>query len=196
MSPLALIQIFLINMKKRLFIAFTIPEDIKKDLLSCQEDKKIKRFNLRWQRLKNLHITLLFLGWQDEKKINDILFAIQKSFLEFKPSLIEIVSISLGPKKENQRLVWAQGKQNLELENLRKMLIKNLKEQNVFFQEEKRPFQIHITLARAKGRELLGIDFQKEVFFTFLPKELVLFESILKKEGVEYRIIKTFNLKI
>lgn len=183
-------------MKKRLFIAFTIPEDIKKDLLSCQEDKKIKRFNLRWQRLKNLHITLLFLGWQDEKKINDILFAIQKSFLEFKPSLIEIVSISLGPKKENQRLVWAQGKQNLELENLRKMLIKNLKEQNVFFQEEKRPFQIHITLARAKGRELLGIDFQKEVFFTFLPKELVLFESILKKEGVEYRIIKTFNLKI
>lgn len=181
-------------MKKRLFIAIPIPEEIKNEIILYKKEKKLKKLNLKWQARENLHITILFLGWQDENKIDSIISAIQKSLFGFKPFLIELNLICLGPKRENPRLIWIQGKKNLEIENLRNKLIRNLENQNIFFQKEKRSFQIHITIARARGRELYGVFFQKEIFIPFSAQKIVLFESILKKTGAEYKIIKSFIL--
>jgi len=57
-------------MKRRIFIAIIPPEKIQKQLSDYQ--KKFRHLNVRWIKQKNLHFTLLFIGWIEEEKIEII----------------------------------------------------------------------------------------------------------------------------
>lgn len=179
-------------MKKRLFIALSLPEEVKKELTKFQ--KKFKKFNLRWTKEKNLHFTLVFIGWIDEEKITAIEKSIEEAVQKSPAFLLKLEKIVLGPDERRARMIWAVGRVPLELEKLREKITNELKRNNIPF-ENSHSLKLHITLARAKGRELQGTKINQEIDLVFGAKEVCLMESELRPEGAEYKILKKFYLK-
>ena len=54
-------------MQKRLFVAISLPEDIKKRLFRFVE-KEYKNLPVKWVRQENFHLTLNFLGLYFRRK--------------------------------------------------------------------------------------------------------------------------------
>lgn len=178
-------------MKKRLFIAIDLPEEIKEELTKFQ--KKFKKINLRWTKRENLHITLIFIGWIDEAKIEFIKNSIKQAIQNFPSFLLKLDRIILGPDEERARMIWAIGETSLELQRLREKIAQELEKNNIFF-DKRHPLKLHITLARARERELRGLKIREELSLVFPAKEIYLMESELKKEGPEYRILEIIPL--
>jgi len=70
-------------MRKRIFVAIDLPEEIKRELLSYE--RRWKNLHIKWTNFYNLHITLEFLGEVNKWELNKILQAIEKTALEVKP---------------------------------------------------------------------------------------------------------------
>lgn len=180
-------------MKKRLFIAIPLPDDTRKALIKFQ--KKIKKINLRWTKEENLHFTLVFIGWIHEEKIETIKKSIEKAVQNFSPFLLKLDKIVLGPDEKRARMIWAVGETTFELKELRKKLAFELRNNNIFF-ENSHSLKLHITLARAKGKELRGVKIDEKIDLIFQAEKIFLMESELKPEGAEYRILAEFKLNL
>lgn len=179
-------------MKKRIFIAINLPDSIKEELLSYQ--KKLKNLNVRWARSDNLHITLAFIGYVSEEEIEKILKATQETASKFSPFLIELNRICLGPTPERARMIWAEGEASKDLINLDKKLKEELSKEKINF-DGKYPLKVHITLARAGGNELRGINLDQELDkLNFETKNIDVMESRLARSGAEYEVFKIFPL--
>jgi 2'-5' RNA ligase len=186
-------------MTRRLFIAILIPEEIKQKLLSYQ--KKLWSPNLRskfggrlrWVRPENIHLTLAFLDYTEEEKIGKIKEILKELSPKFPPSLLNLNKISLGPDPKRPRLIWVEGQASEALTKLAEVLRKELDKENIFF-DKKYSFKVHLTLARARNRELFGGQIEQRIDLTFQVKEIALMESQLKKEGAEYSILYLTNL--
>jgi len=180
-------------MKKRIFIAINLPEDLKNSLIFYQ--RKINGLFVRWTKKDSLHLTLVFIGYVLEEDIEKIYQAVSKATKKFKPFTIIFDKIE---KDEFLRMIWLKGRVNQSLLNLKKELEKNLSaEKNIFFQPEKRIFKPHITLARVKPEAQTFFSKTKvsEDFFVNLKvASIEIMESHLKKDGAEYSVLKSFSL--
>jgi 2'-5' RNA ligase len=178
----------------RLFIAAIIPEEIKKELLSQKLRKKFGE-NLRWTPSQNLHLTLAFLGWVEKEKIEKIKKILREATGKVSPPLfLKLTKISLGPDPKKPRLVWVEGKANNEFLNFVEKLKQELIREGIFV-DQKYSFRPHLTLARAKGKELWGKNIEEKIDLTFPVREIALMESQLKREGAEYTILESYSLK-
>jgi len=179
-------------MKKRIFIAINLPDSIKQELLSYQ--KKLKNLNVRWTKSDNFHITLTFIGYVSEEEIEKILKITQETASKFSPFLIELSRICLGPTPERARMIWVEGKANGDLINLEKKLKKELVKEKINF-DGKYPLKVHITLARARGNELKGINIDRKLDGLNLEvKNIDVMESRLNRDGAKYKILERFEL--
>jgi 2'-5' RNA ligase len=178
----------------RLFIAAIIPEEIKKELLSQKLRKKFGE-NLRWTLSQNLHLTLAFLGWVEKEKIEKIKKILRETMSKISSSyFLKLTKISLGPDPKKPRLVWAEGKANNEFLNFVEKLKQELIKEGIFV-DQKHSFRPHLTLARAKGKDLWGKKIEEKIDLIFPIKEIALMESQLKREGAEYVVLESVKLK-
>src|SRR3990172_10442808 len=123
---------------KRVFIGIKIDKSLYPKIDAWREN--VSGFSgLRWIDNKNLHITLVPPWYEfDLERILKIMDGIN-----FKnPILMIFYNVGMGPSKKNPRLIWAEGKDNKILEKLKVLLDKSLG------MTEKRPFKLHLTLAR------------------------------------------------
>ena len=197
-------------MKKRIFVAIKIPEEIKKELFSFQEKFKelnpvesrkagatrsiFNGVNINWTKIENFHFTILFVGLveeQEKEKIKEILKNVSEKSSKF---YLELNKLVLGPFKEKPRMIWATGPLNEKIVNLRKDIVNAFLGNKIYF-EDRHEFKTHITLARARGNELWGRKLDENLDLIIPVKEIFLMESELKSEGVEYKIIEKFKLK-
>ncbi len=183
-------------MKKRLFFAILFNENFKKQLAFYQ--KEIKKMD-RKDYLRDAsepHLTVLFLGYIEEKEIDKIIEIAQKISQQFKPFLINFQKIEYGPRPP-YRLIWLKGKENKSLEDLKNELENKLTQESIKFQKEARKIIPHITLFRIKKNFNLPSPhlIEKEVNLSFLVESFCLMESILKPEGAHYLKIKEFSFK-
>lgn len=178
----------------RLFIAAIIPDEIKKELLSPRLQKKFGE-NLRWIAPQKLHLTLAFLGWTKEEKIVKIKDVLRESIREVSmPFFVNLTKVSLGPDPKRPRLVWAEGKANKEFSNFVEKLKQELIDAGIFV-DQKHSFLPHLTLARAKNKELFGKNIEEKIDLIFRIEEIALMESKLKREGAEYTLLFSTNLR-
>lgn len=182
-------------LKKRIFIAINLPENIKKIIAQCQKEWQGMPFRL--VPVQNLHLTLEFLGYISEQELEKIKKIISEIVIEFKIFNIEFEKICLGPQETRPRLVWLKGKPNKNLSALKDKL-DNVLVNASLYKKENRPILPHITLARIKEWEWRRLFKKPEIDIpinlSIEVKCLEIMESILKPSGTEYKIIDSYPL--
>ncbi len=185
---------------KRLFIA--LPVDDEKQIKNIEHTyDNLKKYDsfLKIVPKQNFHITVKFLG----SVKSDIAESLRTSFLtlnHLKKIEYRIENIGAFPSHNNPSVIWAGLK--CEDKSLYEIIHAVESLTSTFgFTVEKRKFVPHLTLARVKKecnvssefKEYLKDELSLPIIKTFF-RELVLFESILKNTGPEYRKIEVINL--
>lgn len=184
-------------MSKRCFIAINLSQEIKDYLFFLTTE--LKRRNpspmIKWVKKEALHITLHFLGYLEEEKIKKVIEKLELKAKGLKPVVLEIGGIGSFPNLKKPRVIFIEAKEigDRKLDEFQKDLGQEL--QKLGIEIDKRAWQPHITLARIKS-PISNFKFPKQEIkkLRFLIKNIDLMESILKKEGPEYILIKSINL--
>lgn len=198
----------------RLFLAINLPERIKDKLLGLQKDLRNpfdelekEKFNgkkiIKWTDKENLHITLAFIGNANEKEIGFICKNSKEAFMKFSPFSFPLYKSEYAPPDVKiPRMIWVEAKLNETLESLKKELDKKFhSSENIPYKNKQHHFIPHVTLARIKKWAFRKIeledrpDIHKEFSFSFGVNSIELLNSKLTKNGPNYSIIKSFNLK-
>lgn len=156
--------------------------------------------DIRWADPKSIHLTLKFLGEVDEE---ESLPLIEECLAETagRHTRFELVLRGTGtfPESGLPRVMWAGFVFSPELARLQTDLESGLA--GLDFPADERPFTPHLTLGRVKGPR--GVREAWEALTKWKDAELgrlaiervILFESVLKPQGAEYRHVKEFGLK-
>lgn len=172
----------------RVFIAIKFPTKILMEIKKIQENLPL--FSGKKTELKNLHLTLKFLGDLPSIEVEKIKLRMRE--IKFNKFESEIKEIGIFDKKE-RGIIWL-GINNCE--RLQKEIDNALED---LYEKEKR-FMGHLTIARTREisntkefSEILNkIEITKRFF---IIDKFYLIESNLKKEGPEYTTIEEYPLK-
>ena len=183
-------------MRKRLFIAINLPENLKK-YLDNLHFKWVADQSIWWVKPENIHLTLIFLGYLEINYLPQLIRVGQKSQEDIinqklAPFEIKLDEAILGPNLEHPRLIWVKIHPNLALEKMKNLIVNNLQKEDIPFQEEHRRFIPHLTLARLNHAPK---NFEPEkISWQFPVKSFELMESHLQKGGAEYDILDRFTI--
>jgi len=175
----------------RAFIAIPLPGDVKAQAREIQTQFRDTGLRLRWVKPHGIHLTLKFLGDIDRTQVPVVETVLQVAAGTSPPLNLAAKGIGVFPTVKKARVLWMgvagdtpalhtfYGRLETQLETLG-------------FKPEKRRFNAHLTLARAKGRldpaRLVGA---MEAIGRFEPirfeaREVVLYRSELKPDGAVY----------
>ena len=114
---------------------------------------------------------------------------------------LKFKKICYGPShKIPPRLIWLEIEENAELLKLAQELKKEMTKTGVVTKMENRDFSPHITLGRIKVWQWRKIepeerpDIEKEIKLEFQVSSVEIMESVLKRTGAEYTILKSLEL--
>jgi len=180
----------------RAFIAIELPGDVKGMLSDvCARFSGCVR-GAKWVRPEGMHLTLKFLGdiaSGQVESIGDALGAVAQKHVPFS---LSIGSAGVFPSPKKARVLWAGVDDPGE--SCRKLAADADAALGALgFEQEKRPFSPHLTLARLRDpapapREFLDAKFEP---VRFDVTRFVLFRSRLQPSGAVYTPLKEFHLK-
>lgn len=186
-------------MEKRLFVAIKIKPDEKliDSIYSFKNDLKGEK--IKWVETQNIHITLKFLGETDESIVSEIKNVIENAVSGIEKFEFKIDGAGIFASKKSPRVIWFGISKHPVLKKLYEAIDSGL--ENLGFERDKRNFSPHLTIGRIKYIKEIEIledlidEFRDETFQKVDVKEVILYESILRREGPIYKSIKTFQLK-
>lgn len=182
----------------RLFIGIPLPSEYAHIIRKIQEAWKKRLISkVSWMRPELAHVTLKFLGEVDEEKIPAILQAMREAAW----GSFDARGGAGGffPSRGAPRVVWVGLRQGREecaayFEKLDGGLAK------AGFLAESKPFAAHLTVARVKAAirsddwSGLLVDLKRD-WPAFTVSHVVLWQSILKSSGPEYRRVAEVGLE-
>lgn len=184
-------------MSKRLFVALALPDHVKEVLAQAQRllGRELPRGPVRWQELERSHLTLVFLGQVEERKLPACLFAVRAAAAFCRPLQLRTGGFGAFPAAARPSVLWlgVEGDQE-RLSDLQGELRRRLDEH---VQEELASrFRPHLTLARLKDvppslrrkvAELLAED--PPATAEWRANTVQLLESHLTPKGPSYRVL-------
>ena len=182
--------------KLRLFFALNIPQNPKEKLASWQE--KYRDLPMRWTKPNNLHLTVLFIGWIGEERLQDIIKGGKAVAASFPPFPIRFTGTDYGPPDGPKRMAWLYGMPSLDLSKLKRALELEMTRRNISFTQELREFIPHITLGRIQEdtwRKKIGKEtprLTQALDHTIHFGSLDLMKSTPKKSGSVYEFLEAF----
>jgi 2'-5' RNA ligase len=177
----------------RAFIAIDLDPEIKSALEALVRALKSSRADVRWVGAGAMHLTLKFLGQIDEARADRVRRVLDTIACRHAPFGIRVEGTGSFPDEKRPRVLWAGFAAEPKLGLLQEDLDRALEPEG--FARENRAFTPHLTLGRVKGPDRLAaamaeLDRHKAaVFGAMLAGRLALFESLLRPEGAEYRIV-------
>ena len=190
-------------MQKRIFISIGLPEKIKNKLVEYQEEiaQSFTSFNdfcpIKWSKKHNLHITLFFIGYIELEELMPMIDRIEKLASNHGSFVLDLKSISYGPKADAPKMIWATGENSEELGKLQadieKELLDTRKSDNSFIP--------HITLGKVIQWQFNRIepeersDIFKDINLSFVVNSIEIMETNIGKGGADYAILKSIPLK-
>jgi len=182
-----------------LFISVELPDDVKNkiDLLVTELEKSTAQ--VKWVAAKNLHITLKFLGWVEEKDLEKIIGLTRQSVADTGSFKAAFGGIGTFPEGKSPRVVWVGTEEGGDgLCGLANRLEKNLSDAG--FRSEEREFKPHLTIGRVKERK--GVDDLKirisklgnSKFGEMTVDKIHIMKSTLTPKGPIYDIFKEVKL--
>jgi 2'-5' RNA ligase len=172
--------------RARMFVALDLPEAARIALAGWRDSLVAGRGDLRPVAPSALHVTLVFLGWQDQSAAAQIGDAAFGAVAGLDAPVLRAGGVrSLPPRRprlfaldledEDGRASRAQGAMSDALEAAR------------FYRPEKRPFWPHLTLARVKrGARAEPLPDVAPPGEPFDAGELTLYRSTLRPQGALY----------
>ncbi len=174
----------------RSFIAIELPETVQSSLSALQKSLMECGADIRWIKPENIHLTLKFLGFVDDKDIRDIVKQIEGTCADYPPFDLVISGIGVFPHIKSPRVFWAGIEEKSTLLELQMEIDRNMA--TLGFKPEKRAFAPHLTLGRFrsfKGRAVLADTIKShthERFGTVHVKALSFMKSELTSAGALY----------
>ncbi len=153
---------------------------------------------IKWVDIRNLHLTLFFLGETQEPHIDPIVAGLKGVMDKSEPLNMTLSGLGLFRNTRDPRVIWIGVEDNPALQELQSGIADILV--GFGYRKENRPFKPHLTIGRPKtihDRQQLREEMEKyksKFLQESIIQEVVFYESILKERGAEYRVIETFRL--
>ncbi len=184
----------------RTFIALPLPPSVRDALENLIRRMRPLAPGVKWVRVDSIHLTLKFLGNLKPGEVDGVFNVMDKIFensmnnMEFS---ISHTGVFPAPKKPRVLWVGLDGAGMVDLRRLQGNIESKMEE--IGFPREDRQYSPHLTVGRVKFlknpvpfmEEFLRYSFPK---FTFVTDRVLIMRSILKPEGPQYSIQKTYML--
>jgi len=182
----------------RTFIAIDLEPGLKTALQGLIRILKTAGADVRWAQANGLHLTLKFLGEIDEEKAVVVKRTLHEVAGRQASFPLRLEGMGAFPGEHNPRILWAGFAAEPGLLAFQDELERELEREG--FPREPRAFHPHLTLGRVKGpgrvREVM-FELEKHRLDSLgeMPVHRVsLFESRLRPEGAEYRLLADYEL--
>ncbi len=178
----------------RLFIGIELPSELKESLLRFQSEIKSLGVSGSWKSQGNFHITLEFLGEQEQEKITLLKEILSKAARDNQPFKLSLGGIGAFPSFKRPHTLWTALNGSLdELNRLREEIHSDLTKNG--FTLENRQFKPHITLAsRPMFEESNLSDVRTKILGEFTVNGVALFESSVIRGKRTYTVLHNASL--
>ncbi len=184
----------------RLFLAFELPEEIRDVVGQVSKEAGKLPLNIRWVKVKNIHLTVVFIGNVEESIISRIEEVARPACGKSHPFELSLNGLGFFGKMRNPRVLWVGLNADLKgMSRLRDDLQRELAPLGI--KRESRPFRPHLTLGRFKKGVGSVVHLKKLLHQyrgltspTGILSKLVLFRSDLRKDGAVYTKINQWPL--
>lgn len=182
----------------RAFIAVNISEDQRDEVGRVLANLMSYDVRVRWVKIKNVHVTLKFLGDTSEKVLPGLYKAIGESIADQEPFELSLAKLGCFPNTRYPRIIWVGIKDGYdELKELSKRIETAV--QTFGFEREKRKFSAHLTIGRVKeSRNIDSLieDISKWDFSSSVASvsKVVFYQSTLRQQGPLYTPLQEFEL--
>lgn len=174
-------------MKKRLFFALNATDPLEKTFLPTYKKLKInadqKELTIKWVPLDNFHVTITFLGEQEEQNIPLLQKVLQKVCENFAPFDLKVEDVGAFSNEHDARVLWLGVQNKRCLNEFKALLDAELEHENLLTHVETRDFKPHLTFARLRNpksvKDMLS-PFKRKSFGKIHVDEIVLYESELR----------------
>jgi len=185
----------------RAFIALALPDELRRHLGRIQRCLSDGGVRVRWVRPESMHLTLKFLGDLPLEKLPAVTDALDQVAGRCAPLQLTAAGLGGFPNRNRPRVLWVGiGGEREGLVSMQQRIEAGLSP--LGWPPEKRPFQGHLTLARARGRGAMekGIgDILAQCdpgdALAFQADKLTLYRSRLRPEGAVHDILKQWTLE-
>lgn len=182
------------NETMRLFVALTIPAEVKQALAELREELGTRLPSLRWVRQEGVHLTLAFLGEVPVDRVGPVRQLLAGCPGGLVPPELESAGLGVFPHQRAPRVLWAGFREAPEaVLELQRRVAQAMSAEG--FPMERRPFRPHLTVGRFRRplrrseRELLSGLLQRDAqrsFGRFTARRLSLYRSTLLPAGARY----------
>jgi len=192
-------------MSLRLFIAITVPPEVKAALSKARDElaSQLSKARISWTRPESMHLTLRFLGDVSPPDVEPVCEALTEATRNF--GQIELICERFGcfPGLRSPRIVWAWVHDAAD-----RLLVLNQRITSSTLKFTPEPvearFTGHVTLARV--RQKLGLlearkiaDFLNgpalRAFGSWTATSIELMQSELAPGGSRYTVVRRFSLQ-
>jgi 2'-5' RNA ligase len=182
----------------RLFVAVTLPDEVRGRLVRSQETLRAAQADVSWVKPENLHLTVKFLGDTDRRALARIRPALEAVGRQLVPFSLALCGLgAFGGRVP--RVVWAGVSEGAApLTDLAERVDAALGRVGV--PKEKRGFSAHATLGRvrsARNADALTAAVGAagaEAFGGVAVRDFVLMQSELNPQGSVYTVLERFTL--
>lgn len=181
----------------RLFLALDLPPAVREALGGLQQELSRRAGGWRWIRAEGLHLTLRFLGEVPDAAVERQAEVWRQVAARARPVGVAFRGIGVFPNERSARVLWV-GAVEEPPEGRLEALAAAFEEAaaSLGFPRESRPFRPHLTVARALpgGRPVVPDVEQDRAFGAARFEEVVLFRSMLGRDGAAYTRLRAFPL--
>ena len=93
-------------METRSFLAFELPAEIREILIHTAGEMKIIPLDVRWVRVSNIHLTVIFMGNIPSEQLESIGEIAATVCQDFSPFNICLKGAGVFPGRRNPRVLW------------------------------------------------------------------------------------------
>lgn len=183
---------------KRLFAAIKIHPSPEFSSIVRSITSDLKHERIKWVELHNMHLTLKFFGETEETRVPAIYKALTAATANTDSFTLHINRTGIFGSRYDPRVIWFGIDPEPGLQKLAGNVFGNL--QQAGWEPDRQNFVPHLTIGRIK--ELKDKTLFQQVIARYREvniqdqyvSELILFESILRREGPEYIALRKFPL--
>ena len=177
----------------RVFIAFPVVSSPAEKIQSIHK-QNFSLDHIRWTPMRNLHITLFFLGEVHNETLDDISSAISNVIMHSRSLNLEFEKVTIEGKNNKGGMIWVRFFKNVLFTALHQNLYHAV-ESYLGVQSVVTDPIPHITIARFRKEaaiDKINLSFEK-TFSIHGIDACELWQTIQTKEGVLYKSLEQFD---